>query len=189
MRSLVEAFNFGAVPRLPNGRAPFVVACFQIMNDRTFRAVVAVTARRKMLERAAHLVKRARLALELSGLGRRQRLDVGAGPAAIIPQCEQPADLVYAEAKIARATDKPKGVKVPLVIIAIAGLAPPGGRDQANFLIVANHSLADAARLRDLANLHNRTPRSRSELPITETELIAIAAPAIIGLSSNPNQG
>lgn len=36
---------------------------------------------------------------------------------------------------------------------------------------------------------YNRTPRSRSALPITETELNDIASAATIGLSNNPNDG
>ena len=36
---------------------------------------------------------------------------------------------------------------------------------------------------------HSRTPRSRSALPITETELNAIASAAMIGLSIRPNAG
>jgi hypothetical protein len=38
-------------------------------------------------------------------------------------------------------------------------------------------------------NLHRRSPRSRSELPITATELNAIAAPAMIGDGRMPNVG
>jgi hypothetical protein len=36
---------------------------------------------------------------------------------------------------------------------------------------------------------YNRTPRSRSAFPITETELSAIASAATIGLSVTPNAG
>ncbi len=36
---------------------------------------------------------------------------------------------------------------------------------------------------------HSRTRRSRSALPITDTELKVMAALAIMGLSSSPNEG
>jgi len=40
-----------------------------------------------------------------------------------------------------------------------------------------------------LAINHSLTPRSRKALPMTETELRLIAAPAMIGLSSQPKNG
>jgi len=142
-----------------------------------------------MFEGSTHLVELVRLTLELGGLGRRQRLDVGAGPAAVVPKRQQPADLVDSEPEIARPPDEAKGVEIALVIIPIARLSPFSGPNQANLLVVTNHSLADTARIRNLADLHSRTLRNRSELPMTETELNAIAAPAMIGLSRIPNQG
>ena len=42
---------------------------------------------------------------------------------------------------------------------------------------------------RSSARSYSRTARKRRELPITATELNAIAAPAMTGLSSNPNEG
>lgn len=41
----------------------------------------------------------------------------------------------------------------------------------------------------DICRFHNRTKRSRRALPITETELMLMAAAAIIGLSRSPNTG
>ena len=40
-----------------------------------------------------------------------------------------------------------------------------------------------------LRTVHNFTFRNRSALPITETELKLIAAPAMMGLRSNPKNG
>jgi hypothetical protein len=52
-----------------------------------------------------------------------------------------------------------------------------------------DHPLADAGCDRGLADFHSRALLNRKELPMTATELKAIAAPAMIGDKSRPNDG
>jgi hypothetical protein len=54
---------------------------------------------------------------------------------------------------------------------------------------MTDHSRTDARLSRDLADLHSLTFPSRSELPITVTELSDIAAPAMMGDRRILNQG
>ena len=135
-------------------------------------------------------MSRSSRSLRLSSSAReRERLDVRARPAAVLPQAEQLPDLLDRKAEVARAPDELQSPDLALVVIAITRIAPGGGRDDADLLIMADHAFADAARRRDVADLHSRTPRRRSELPITVTELSDIAAPAMIGDSRIWNQG
>ena len=62
-------------------------------------------------------------------------------------------------------------------------------RDQADLLIMADHPLRDAARLRGRADIHSFTRLRRSALATTLTDDSAIAAAAIIGESRMPKTG
>ena len=106
-----------------------------------------------------------------------------------MPEREQLLDLLYAEPKIPRSPYELQRVDITLVIIPVARVPACRGCNQADLLVMADHSLAHARRCRNLADLHSRTPLKRSELPITVTELKAIAAPAMIGLSRMLNHG
>ncbi len=150
---------------------------------------IAMAALREMLERSAHCIERARLAPELGGSRERERLHIGTRSLTVMPEREQHPYFFERETKISSAADEPQRVDVALVIVAVAGIAPRRGRNEADLLIVSDHPLADARCGRGLTDLHRRTPRNRREFPITVTELSDIAAPAMIGESRIRNQG
>ena len=106
-----------------------------------------------------------------------------------MPKLEELPNLLNREAEVPRPADEAERVDIPLVIVAVSGFPPGCARDEADFLIVADHPLGHAGRLCRFADLHSLTPLRRSELPITATELNAIAAPAMIGESKIPNEG
>jgi hypothetical protein len=54
---------------------------------------------------------------------------------------------------------------------------------------MSDHAFADPGGCRRFPDLHNFTAWSRSEFPITVTELNDIAAPAMIGDRRIPNHG
>src|SRR5687767_992993 len=116
-----------------------------------------------MLERAPHFVECAGLALQFCGAGERERLHIAAGAAAVVPQCKQLADFLDRKAEVARAPDEAQRMNVATVVVAIARIPPRGFRQQADLLIMADHSRADPARRGGVAYLHSRTPLSRSE--------------------------
>jgi len=148
-----------------------------------------MATRREVFERPAHLVELALFAFQFGRSCKRQRFDIGARAAAVLPQSEERPYFFDREAEIPRTADESQRTNVSLVIIAIAGVPTRRGLNEADLLVVANHAFADSANEGSLADLHSLTVRSRSEFPITVTELNAIAAPAMIGLSNKPNHG
>src|SRR5690606_29015151 len=121
--------------------------------------------------------------------GESQQFHIGAGPPPIVPKRYQLADVLYRKAQITCAADEAEGMDVPTVIVPIAGVTPGGRRHQPDLLVVPDHALADPGCGRGVADLHRRAVLRRSELPMTATELNAMAAPAIMGLSRMPNHG
>ena len=61
-----------------------------------------------------------------------------------MPELEKLADVFDGETEVSRSADEVKSVKVTLVVIAIAGLAPYCLRYQADLLVVSDHPLTDA---------------------------------------------
>src|SRR5688572_25468873 len=62
------------------------VSRWQVVQDRAVGAIIAVAMLRQSLQRAPQFPKRLLLALQLLGPRDRQRLHVGAGPAAVLPR-------------------------------------------------------------------------------------------------------
>src|SRR5690606_10919866 len=104
-------------------------------------------------------------------------------------QRDELTDLLDRKPEVASSPDEPQGVNVARVVVAVTGIPTGSRRDEADLLVMPDHPLADPGSSRGFADLHSRTLRSRSELPMTATELKAIAAPAMIGLRRRPNQG
>ena len=161
----------------------------EVSQDRAVGSIVTMALRGQVLKRSPHLVKFASLAAEFVRPREREGLHVHARPPAIVPQRDELANFLDRKPEVAGASDKAKRVNIALVVVAVTGVAARGRRDEADLLVMPDHPLANAGRGRGFADLHSRTLRSRSELPITATELKAIAAPAMIGLRRRPNHG
>ena len=161
----------------------------EVSQDRAVGSIVTMALRGQVLKRSPHLVKFASLAAEFFRPCERQRLDVHARSRPIMPQRDELANLLDRKSEVAGVSDKAKRVNFTLVIVAVTGVAARGRRYEADLLVMPDHPLANAGRGRSFAYLHSRTLRSRSELPITATELKAIAAPAMSGLRRSPNHG
>jgi len=152
-------------------------------------SLVAVATGGQVFERPTHFVESPLLPLELGSSGQGKRLHVVAGSASVLPQLQELPDFVDGEPKVTGTANERKRVDVPAIVVAVAGVPASCRGHEANLLVVPDHPFADAARGRCFANLHSRTPLRRSEFPMTLTELSAIAAPAMMGDRSMPNQG
>lgn len=116
------------------------------MQDRTVRPVIATTLGCQPFQGAPHLVQLCLFQLQLGGTGQGQRLNVRTGPGAVVPESKQPANLINREAKIASAANRAKRVNVTLIVIPVSGVTPCRSRNEADFLVMPDHSLTDARR-------------------------------------------
>ena len=127
----------------------------------------------------------------------------------VLPKGEQLADVVHGEAERARPLDEAQRMHILVTVDTVVGVSAGDLLQQADRLVVADHLDRDAARLRcqpdveqsldqgirmfkwqfTFSHCHSFTRLSRNALVTTDTELIAMAAPANIGDSSNPNAG
>lgn len=62
---------------------------FEVAQDWTVRPITAVAAPRQLFERPPHSLDLQLLALQLRGASRRERLDVSAGAAPVLPERKQ----------------------------------------------------------------------------------------------------
>ena len=129
------------------------------------------------------------LTLEFLGARKCELLNLRASAASVSPQAEQGTDLLNRKAEIAGIGNEPQAMEVALAIIAIAGTPARRRRDETDLLIMADHTLRDAALPRCLADVHSAFRLRRSALVTTLTEESAMAAAAMIGESRMPNSG
>src|SRR5690606_8904767 len=140
-------------------------------------------------QRAAQGLKHIGLATEFFGASDGECLHLGAGALRIAPQPEEISDLLDRKAEIAGICDEAQAEDIGIAIIAIAAVPARWCRDQADLLIMADHPLRDATRVRGRADIHSFTRLRRSALATTLTDDKAIAAAAIIGESRMPKNG
>src|SRR5690606_15602569 len=113
-------------------------SCFKVTQDRAIRPGVPRTAIHQRLYRAHHLLHlRDALAQHLDVLAG-HAFDVRAVPSAVVPQRQQFADALHAEAHVARALDEAQRVDVTRAVEAIAGSGACHRTDQAAVLVVAD---------------------------------------------------
>jgi len=112
--------------------------------DGAIRPIITATSVGKALQSGAHLLQLAGLTAEFFCPGESQCLHISARTGPVVPELEKLADVFYGETEVSRAADEVKSVKVTLVVIAIAGLAPDCLRYQADILVVSDHPLTDA---------------------------------------------
>ena len=84
---------------------------------------------------------------------------------------------------------EPKSMHIGIRVVAIPTIPPRRRRDQADFLVMADHPLRDPGCGRRTADVHNVTRLRRSALVTTLTDDSAIAAAAMIGESRMPKIG
>ncbi|MNE79108.1 hypothetical protein D3C80_1755680 [compost metagenome] len=94
------------------------------------------------------------LALERGDMFQRQRLHIGTGALAILPQLQQPADFLQGETQVAGALDEGQAMQILLGVAAIAVVAAPGRLQQADAFVVADHLGAEAGLAGGLADVH-----------------------------------
>ena len=148
-----------------------------------------MAALRQFEQRLAQCLKRFCLAAEFFRAGDGECLHFGAGALAVAPQPEEIANILDRKAEVARIGDEAQAVDIGIGLIAIAAVPARRRRDQADLLIMADHPLRDAARLRGRADIHSFTRLRRSALATMLTDDSAIAAAAIIGESRMPKTG
>src|SRR3546814_12624944 len=102
--------------------------------------------------------------MQFLGAGEGGRLHLGAGALLVRPEREKPPDLLDRKAEVAGVGDKAEAGDVGRRIVAIARVAARRRGDEADLLIVADHPLRDAARLRGRANITCLTLLSLSRL-------------------------
>src|SRR5205085_3865692 len=101
-------------------RSAMLSAMFEILENRTFGAGVAVAMRDQMREAAAHRAQLGDLAIERLEVRGGERLYRPARALLVAPKIEQPAYLVDGKAKLARALDE---VQLALVGRRIGAIA------------------------------------------------------------------
>lgn len=158
-------------------------------DDGAIRPPVTMASFGEIEQRISHRLQCKSLAVKVVGARQSEALDVDALAVAIVPQSQQRADVLDREAQIARVRDEAEAVHVGIGIIAIPAVAAERRRDQADRLIMADHPLRDAARLRCWPDFHSLARFNRNALVTTVKLDSAIAAPAIIGDSSKPVTG
>src|SRR5687767_12965640 len=118
--------------------------------------------------------------------------DLGAGAVLVAIELEQMPALLDGEAEIPRASDEAKLMDVAIRIVA-KPVGAPCRLEQPDILIIADRLGRQAGALGGLSDVHRESSRSsvrsRSALPITDTDERLIASAAIIGLSSRPVTG
>jgi len=152
--------------------------------------LVAVAALGQVLQGGPHAAQLLDAPVDLLDLGARQRLDVGAAAAAVLPQPEQLAHLAHGKTQAARPLDEPQRVHGILVVDPVTGIGAPDGGDQTDGLVVPDGLRRHARAFGRLPDVHRAHASlawawrlSQSELVATDTDDSAIAAPAIIGLN------
>lgn len=166
----------------------------EVAQDRAIGPIITGTTIRQLHQRRSHLLQILHALFQFGRAAHRQQLDIRAAATAIMPQRQQLADLLDRKPKIASPADEVQPSQIRLVIVAIARIPTRGRIDQPDLFIMADHPFADARCCRCLTDFHGLsrqsfTVRKRNELPITATELKAMAAPAIIGFNSSPFHG
>src|SRR5260221_5575491 len=169
----------------------------EFIEDRAVGPIVAVTALGELGYRLPDRGQLGDLSVELVEVLQRQTLDLSAGTLAVLIESQQRRDVLERESEAPRPMDEAERLDVRLAIGAVAVLEALRRLDEANVLIVpdglrrhvrAGGNLTDRHRS---VRIHRLLPpaagvqrRSSKAFDTTLTEESAIAAPAIIGLSS-----
>lgn len=150
---------------------------------------VTAACQSKVEKRAAHGLDGCRLSRKFVGVLECNGLYFAAGPVAVVPQSKQSRDFLDRTAKVAGIGDEAQARDSNRRIVAIAIIAPAGRRHQPDPLIMPNHPLRDAGRIRDHSDIYSAIVLSLSALAMTLTDESAMAAAAKIGESMRPNSG
>ena len=115
----------------------------KIVQDRAVRPISTSATTSQIFERLAHRAELPLLALHFPCPCERECLDLAARPVTVLPERDELRDLGNGKAEIARASDEAQHVNLAVAIVTVAGITPCGLRNEADRLIVADHSLAD----------------------------------------------
>ena len=108
-----------------------------------------------MFESPAHVLENSQPLSEFRNTRQSELFDVCARPFAVGPEGNKQADILDRKAKIAGAPDEAQCVEISLVIISITRITTGGLGNQADFLIMPDHPLADPRGARGLTDLHS----------------------------------
>src|SRR6516162_9548456 len=159
----------------------------EIVENRAIRPLIAPATMGEMGESAADRLQLLELAVDILHMGERQLAHLGAGPALVMPKCQQLLHIGDGKAQAARPVDETEIGEVALVIDTVVPVAPSRLGDESDALVVADGLRRNAGAPGEDADIHVFLPpcqrRSSSELPTTLTLESAIAAPASMGES------
>lgn len=99
---------------------------FEIIEDRAVRSIVAMTTRRKILQRPAHFIQHRNPVSQLDRTGKGKLFHLSTGAAAIVPQREKRANVFDGKAKVAGTPNEAQRMKVAPIIVAVAGVPARG---------------------------------------------------------------
>src|SRR3569623_849177 len=91
-------------------------------------------------------------------MGEGECLHIAARAAAVGPELQQVADFIDGKATVAGATEEAEPVHILSAIVAIVGVAPVCGRNEADGFVVADHLGRHARRLAGFTDLHFSSP-------------------------------
>jgi hypothetical protein len=122
--------------------------------NRAVRPSIAATPFGQIKQRAPHGFERRRFAGEVLGMAKGDGLDLAAGPFPIIPKAQKCRYFVQREPQVAGIGDETEALDRAWGIVPLAVVAPIGRRHQSDTLVVADHPLRHAGRLRHLSDVH-----------------------------------
>src|SRR5690606_1758904 len=131
---------------------------FQALENRTIRSIVALAMLNQLLQGVAQAGQFLDLAVQLGDMGTGQRLDVGAGALAVLPEGQQLADFLQRKTQVTGALDKGQAVQVSGVVAAVTIVATPGRHQQADGFVVTDHLGGKTALFGCLTDVHGSTP-------------------------------
>jgi hypothetical protein len=103
-----------------------------------------MTVLHQVLQCAPHALQLGDLAIELASVFERDAADVSARAALVLPQTEQPADVLHREPEVARAADEAQDVQVGVLVEPVSAFGPAGRPQQAERFVVPDHLGGDA---------------------------------------------
>src|SRR5690606_41965441 len=97
---------------------------FQALENRTIRSIVALAMLNQLLQGVAQAGQFLDLAVKFGDMGTGQRLDVGAGALAVLPEGQQLAAFLQRKAQVTGALDKGQAVRASGAVAAVTDTGP-----------------------------------------------------------------
>lgn len=172
----------------------------EILQNRAFRALIAMTAAGELRQRVADPRELDDLVIELGDVRECEALDVLARSPPVAIESEEPVDLLERETEVPRTANEAQRLDIAVVVGPVPIGEALGGLQQSQLLVVPDGLGRHAGARRSLPDRHDLPafhldlpgpspgavvecqPRSSSAFDTTLTDDSAMAAPAITGL-------